>query len=683
MVSQKKPAQQEFSFNNASQSWDSEVKTAAFEYMLGCDDHGIRIIDPQHNVLFINEAFACICGVAPQDVIGKKCWDVFASSSCHSAECRFRRILDGEALIKTEINRVRRNGTEVPCLVTAAALRNQQGELLGIIEKWRDVSVHKLRQSMAAETEERYQSLIALGARAGEAIIMLQDIGGKEGVHVFVNDEWERITGYDKQQLLDISFFDLLKTQDRADSIIRHRKKISGVPIPGLYELTVIRKDGAAVPVEVTGGFTTYNGSLANVVYARDITQRKAAEQSLADSEKRLQTILDNLQEGCILLDREYRYLYMNKVNETLSRRSIPGSLGRTLMETHPGIEQTAFFAKVRDTLENGNVNRLQFEFTFTDGGRNWFDATMCPVPEGVLVLSMDITAVKRYQHEIETSMDTLETMVDSRTAQLRKEVARRTAAEIRLKKTLDAEKRLRRQVQQQMIEKADFMRVLVHELRTPLTALLGASDLLTQIQQTEVSQKLARQVNKGAWDMGKRVNELFDLARGEVGGLTLRRREIEPCRILAETLDYFTPEATQKGISLVSDWPPELPPVWGDYQRINQILSNLINNSLKNTGSPGRVVIKARVKRTHLQIDVEDTGRGIPADKQAGIFKPYNRLNTQNQDLGGMGIGLAISKMLVNLHGGRIWFRSLENGTRFSFTLPLAEGNAEINEPE
>jgi PAS domain S-box-containing protein len=500
-------------------------------------------------------------------------------------------------------------------------------------------------------------------------------------VHLFVNDEWERITGYDKEELFDISFFDLLKTKDRADSIVRHRKKISGTPIPGLYELTVTRKDGTTVPVEVTGGFTTYNGSLANVVYARDITQRKAAEQSLADSEKRMQTILDNLQEGCILLDGDFRYLYMNKVNETLSRMSIKDSLGRTLMETHPGIETTGYFAKVRDTLETRRVNRLQFEYTFPDGSKAWFDSTMCPVPEGVLVLSLDITAGKKYQRDIETSMETLETMVNGRTAQLQKEIERRTAAEIRLKKILDAEKKLRRQVQQQMLERADFMRVLVHELRTPLTALLVASDLLTQTQQTEVSRKLAKQVNKGAWDMGTRVNELFDLARGEIGGLTLSRQEVDPASILVETLEYFTPQTTQKGISLISDWPQGMPPIMGDSQRIKQVLYNLINNSLKNTESPGRVTLRARVKRANLQIDVEDTGRGIPAEKQPEIFKPHHKLNTQNQNLGGMGIGLAISKMLVELHGGRIWFKSPGAGTRFSFTMPLAQGNPNLNE--
>jgi PAS domain S-box-containing protein len=683
LVSGKKPALQDYSSNRIPLLMDGEVKTAAFEYMLGCDDHGIRIIDLRQNVLFINQTFADMCGVSPREAIGKPCWQVFASSSCHTVECRFQRVLGGQEMVKTEINRGRRDGTEIPCLVTAAALRSQQGELLGIIEKWRDISAHKHRQSMAAETEERCQSLIELGTRAGEAIVMLQDTAGKEGAHVFVNDEWVRITGYSKQELLDASFFDLLKTRDRAESIVRHRKKLSGVPVPGLFEMTVTRKDGTTIPIEVTGGFTTYNGSLANVVYARDITQRKAAEQSLADSEKRLQTILDNLQEGCILLDREYRYLYMNKVNETLSRIPLEDSLGRTLMETHPGIETTPFFERVRDTLENHTVNRLQFEYAFPDGNTNWFDATMCPVQEGVLVLSMDITALRQYQRDIETSMETLEIMVNARTAQLRKEIKRRTAAEIRLKKALEAEKSLRRQVEQQMVDRADFMRVLVHELRTPLTALLVASDLLTQTQQTEVSRKLANQVNKGAWDMGKRVNELFDLAKGELGRLTISRQEIEPCRILSETLDYFTPEANQKGISLVSDWPPGLPYVWGDYQRINQILNNLINNSLKNTDNPGQVTLRARVRRAHLQVDVEDTGRGIPADKQPQIFKPHHKLNTQNQNLGGMGIGLAISKMLVELHGGRIWFKGLEKGTRFSFTLPLVQGHPGLHESE
>ena len=222
------------------------------------------------------------------------------------------------------------------------------------------------------------------------------------------------------------------------------------------------------------------------------------------------------------------------------------------------------------------------------------------------------------------------------------------------------------------MQERAEFMRILAHELKTPLTALLTASDLLTETLQTETSKKLARQVNKGAWDLNKRVNELFDLARGEIGMLNLRCQEVHPEKILAGTLAYFSSEADKKSISLVGDWPRGLPTVWGDHQRITEVLNNLMDNALKYTREQGRITINAKKKSGHLLVEVEDTGCGIPEDKQADLFKPHHRLNSMNETRGGMGLGLALSKTLVELHGGRIWVESQGFGSKFSFTLPL-----------
>ena len=146
----------------------------------------------------------------------------------------------------------------------------------------------------------------------------------------------------------------------------------------------------------------------------------------------------------------------------------------------------------------------------------------------------------------------------------------------------------------------------------------------------------------------------------------------MHPEKILSGTLAYFSAEAEKKHISLVADWPAELPIVWGDHQRITEVLNNLMDNALKYTEEQGRITIKAKKKDRHLLVEVEDTGCGIPEVKQADLFKPHHRLNSMNETRGGMGLGLALSKTLVELHGGRIWVESRESGSKFSFTLPL-----------
>jgi len=241
------------------------------------------------------------------------------------------------------------------------------------------------------------------------------------------------------------------------------------------------------------------------------------------------------------------------------------------------------------------------------------------------------------------------------------------------LAELLKREVALRRQLESTLKERAEFIRIVAHELRTPLTAMLAASDILCENITSEPLKKLAKQVNKGALDLSTRINELFDLAKGEVGMLKLRCQEIYPNRILAGTLDYFSAEAVKAKIALIPDWPDDLPPAWGDHRRITEILNNLIENAIKYTGEYGQITIRARNKNDCILFQVEDTGCGIPPDKQPLLFKAHHKFNTSGGKQDGMGLGLALSKMFVELHGGIIWAESKGNGSIFSFTIPLS----------
>jgi len=139
------------------------------------------------------------------------------------------------------------------------------------------------------ESEERYRALINLGGEVGEAVIMLVDTEEAVGLHTFASDEWSRITGYSRKELLGMSFFDLVHPKDRAACLGRHYRRKQGESVPGLYEISIVRKDGTEVPIEITAAVTTYQGEPANVGYIRDITERKQAE----EREKQLQQELN------------------------------------------------------------------------------------------------------------------------------------------------------------------------------------------------------------------------------------------------------------------------------------------------------------------------------------------------------------------------------------------------------
>ncbi|MQY73217.1 MAG: PAS domain S-box protein, partial [Dehalococcoidia bacterium] len=155
------------------------------------------------------------------------------------------------------------------------------GDRTIILSIIRDITERKKAEEALRESEERYRALLELGERIGEAVVMLQDDERGAGMHVYASDEWSRITGYSKEALYNMSMADLIHESDREKALERHERRILGEVLPGLYEITIVRKDGTEVPVEVTYAYSSYKGKPANVGYIRDISERKKMEEQL------------------------------------------------------------------------------------------------------------------------------------------------------------------------------------------------------------------------------------------------------------------------------------------------------------------------------------------------------------------------------------------------------------------
>jgi PAS domain S-box-containing protein len=266
-----------------------------FEQLVEASNDAVRVIKKDFTIRYINQAFTEMTGVDSDDAIGKRCWEVFPGTLCHTAECRAHRVFHGEEKIKVEIERQKPDGATIPCDVTTSPLRDNSGNVGGIIEQFRDITEMRHKEEEIRESEDRYRALIELGVEAGEAVVMLQDHEDAEGVQVFVNDYWPCITGYAKEELIGTSFFNLVSPDDRQTSMERHRQKMSGKAIPGMFEINIISKNGTKVPLELTGTFTHYQRKKANVLYLRDVTERKRLEKALIDDETRYTFLFENV----------------------------------------------------------------------------------------------------------------------------------------------------------------------------------------------------------------------------------------------------------------------------------------------------------------------------------------------------------------------------------------------------
>ena len=249
--------------------------------------------------------------------------------------------------------------------------------------------------------------------------------------------------------------------------------------------------------------------------------------------------------------------------------------------------------------------------------------------------------------------------------------------AETKLKERYKEEKTLRQELQAEINKRVEFTRALVHEIKTPLTPVVTASDLLLDELKEERALNLAESINKGAYNLNQRIDELLDLARGEVGMLTITPNKIDPMQLLQEIMRSTQPVAQRNGQSLILELPASLPSVWADEGRLRQVVLNLINNAFKFTPEGGKITLRAKKDGVNLVVEVQDTGYGMSKEAQQGIFEPYHQIESKRARHAGLGIGLSLAKKLVELHGGHIWVKSQKGkGSTFGFSIPFKAAN-------
>jgi len=252
---------------------------------------------------------------------------------------------------------------------------------------------------------------------------------------------------------------------------------------------------------------------------------------------------------------------------------------------------------------------------------------------------------------QLQANIETLESRVDQRTQEVRRLLRERT----------------------------EFFAGLSHELRTPLAIILNQSQMLRDptFRKTRTAlEDLGYTIGDSAEQLLSLVNEILELARAELGGIELQMEEVN----LGEVLRQF--RGTVKGLASAADLDlkvepsKRLPAVRADRERLRQILLNLVDNAVKYTPAGGNIELGANARNGHVTVSVRDTGVGIPQDVGERIFEPFFRVPGTKAQRGqaSSGLGLALTKRLVEAHGGEIWFTSEpERGTTFNVTLPAA----------
>lgn len=353
------------------------------------------------------------------------------------------------------------------------------------------------------------------------------------------------------------------------------------------------------------------------------------------------------------MFDRKMRYLAVSR--RWLRDFQIEGKavLGRSHYEIFPELPER--WKEVHRRCLAGAVERAEEDlFIREDGRRQWISWEVHPwmtdardaTIGGILIFSEDITHLKD-AHEHEST--------------LRSHAAVETALRI------EAERSIK--------EKDDFIATLSHELRTPLNALLGWTHLLKRAPQDPTRQTQALEaIERSASLLAQLISDILDINRIAAGKLRLNLEQISLRSLLEQAMQISLPQAELKEIALLQEPPDADITIPGDSTRLQQCLLNLLSNAIKFTPRGGRITLATQISDDAARISVRDTGQGIQPDALPHIFERFAQADPSSTRVhGGLGLGLAIVRHLVELHGGSIRAESegRDRGSTFTITLP------------
>ncbi|HNU92354.1 MAG TPA: ATP-binding protein [Spirochaetota bacterium] len=499
----------------------------------------------------------------------------------------------------------------------------------------------------------------------------------------------EEAVGLIPEKRPDIVLMDIM-LKGAMDGIEAAEKVRLEIDVPVIY-LTAYADDTTLQRAKITEPY----GYLLKPFDERDLSiaiemalYRHRMENRVRESERLLSATLRNIGEGVAAIDDDGRVVFLNPQGEALTGWSAEDARGRPIEEVFSvlifleGVEKTGDFNRVLKGTSGDNG----FILMDRAGGRKHveFNASIIRDEKGAAtggVLSFrDISARRKAEEELRRHREHLEEMVLERTAEIRAaneklhgEIAERMKAEKELKKAMEMAQAANR-------AKSEFLANMSHELRTPLNSIIGFSKLMKmQFEDGDFANYLDNILSSGL-HLLKIINDILDVSKIESGRMDFERAPLDPGEIIASCVSMMEVQAGERGVKLENrlSLPGELA-IFGDAKRIRQIFINLISNAIKFNRSGGSVGIDARTEGAMLVVEVSDTGIGIKREHLSFIFEKFSQVNSDlNRDTQGTGLGLTISRMIAEAHGGRIGVRSVYGeGSTFTVSLPLCGDEA------
>lgn len=364
--------------------------------------------------------------------------------------------------------------------------------------------------------------------------------------------------------------------------------------------------------------------------------QRQQAQTIADQSNARLARVLESIMDGFCALDKHWRFSYVNQRAEGLFQRSQNELLGQSIWKVFPHSIGTQFYRACHQALDTGTSVRVE---EFAEAIDRWLEYHIYPSPDGISIYFQDITDRKQAEAD---------------------------------------RQRLYQQAQEANRLKHEFLLTVSHELRTPLNAILGWAHLL---KQTELQPAMVHRgieiIDRKAKDLKQIIYDLLDISQITAGRMRLRADSVDITELVQDAIRSLDLAAEIKMLRVETQIQTKTAlQVIGDARRLRHVMWHLLSNAIKFTPDQGNVTVKLFQQSRWVCIEISDTGKGIPREFLPYVFEDFRQADSSTtRSFGGLGLGLAIVRYLIELHGGTIAIDSAgeDQGTTATIQLPIA----------
>ncbi|MBA4105282.1 MAG: hypothetical protein C0485_05955 [Pirellula sp.] len=602
---------------------------------------GIFQTDLNGDNLFVNEGWCQMAGMTPEEARGKGWANAIHPDDRERVTAGWQQALAERTTSAAEFRFLRPDGVVIWLQGNAVPLRDPRGKSIGYIGTVADITARKQGEAALRNSELMYRAI-------GESIDYGIWICDAEGRNIYSSESFLNLVGMTQEECSDLGWADLLHPDDVDQTIAAWKQCVQSGDawdvehrfrgVDGRWHPVLAR----GVPVRNEQGVV-----IAWVGINLDISELKRVEHELLQSEARFRNMADNAPVliwihgigGCQYVNKEYLRFVGVELTELEGMKWT-----RFIHED----DVDSFVDSYRQAFKQQQAIDAQIRMQRADGEFRWLSLHGTPrfradgVFLGYVGCSVDITDMKESENAL-----------------------------------LEADRR-----------KDDFLAMLGHELRNPLAGIVTGVQVLAMLNLDDEAAEMQAVIARQALQMSRIVDDLLDVSRVARGKLRLRRQFVNLRQLLHDTVDDYRKSRTLDQCSLGIQVPDDEAWVWADSARLAQAFSNLIHNSYKFSDGSNEITVTLELTggTNEANVTIRDRGIGMSAETLQRIFEPFNQADDSlERSRGGLGLGLALTKGLVELHGGAIRAHSdgLGEGAEFTITLPCTKPpQVESSEP-